>query len=156
MFTKIKKTDFPPKEKPILVWDGECGFCKFWVIRLQKRTKDKIDFKTFQEVGGLLKDIPLKEFKKASRLIETDGHVFNGPDSLYRSLYHSASTSQWHRWYHKYLWFEKLNDHAYNTIAKNRPTMFTLTKICFGKDPNRLKPYWAIYLLIIIGFSYLS
>lgn len=94
-------------------------------------------YKTFQEVAGNFPDIPLKEFKKASRLIETNGSVFSGPDSAFRIFtYFEKENSFWHKFYSKHKWFAILSDHSYNLIAKNRNFMFKLTKIFFGNNPN--------------------
>lgn len=156
MFSKIKKTDYPPKRKPVLIWDGECGFCKFWVIRLKTFTEDKITYRTYQEKADQFLDIPLKEFKKASRFIEVDGAVYSGPDSLYRGLLHSdRHTLPWHRWYGSQPWFTKISDHGYDLIAKNRPLMFTLTKALFGKRPEKFRPYWLIYVVLIFALTIL-
>ena len=152
MFAKIETTAYPPTEKPMMVWDGECGFCKFWITHWQSKSNETITFKTYQEVSGKYADIPLKEFKKASRLIETDGRIYSGPNSAYRSfLYFENPDKKWHRWYSTIKWFQKLSDHAYNFIAKHRGFMFTVTKIFFGNNPQALKPYW--FLILLFGFS---
>jgi len=150
MFTKFDKTSFPPNQKPILVWDGECGFCKFWVIHFKKKTGDSVAYRTYQEVASQFKDIPLKEFKKASRLIETDGKIYSGPDSAYRTLTHSNINSMWHRWYKNKPWFTWLSDHGYNHIAKNRSFYFKVTKLFFGKNPEGLKAYWLVYIVLLL------
>ena len=152
MFSKIEKTSFPPIDKPMMVWDGECGFCNYWITRWKSKTEDRIQYKTFQEVSKNYPDIPLKEFKKASRFIETNGLVYSGPDSAYRSFqYFNKPDEKWHRWYSKYGWFNFLSDQIYNFIAKHRSFMFTLTKIFFGKNPQALKPYW--FLIFLFAFS---
>ncbi len=147
MFQKINKTEYPPNQ-PILIWDGECKFCKWWKTRWEIKTKNQLDFKTYQEVTSQFQDIPLKEFKKASRLIETDGFVYSGPDSAYRSLY-IAGNKKWHLWYSNNAWFEKISDLGYNHIAKNRNFYYKATVILFGKDPVKPKYYWFYYLLLI-------
>ncbi|MDC7996050.1 thiol-disulfide oxidoreductase DCC family protein [Altibacter sp. HG106] len=149
MFQKFTKTKYPPEHKPVLVWDGECGFCAFWVQRWKKKTQGRIDFVTYQEIASHFQDIPLKEFKKASRLIEPDGSVFSGPDSAYRSYSYSAHPLPWHRWYTNFRWFTWLSDHGYNVIAKNRPFFFRVTRILFGNNPEKLRPYWLLYLLVL-------
>lgn len=151
MFQKIKKTNFPPTEKPLLVWDGDCSFCKFWVTRWQKNTQGKVIFKTYQEVASQFPDIPLKEFKKASRFITIKGGVYSGPDSAYMSYLVANPSSFWHHWYINYSWFEKLSDTAYNFIAHHRSEMFQLTKALFGSNPHSLKPYWILY---VIGIAF--
>ena len=148
MFQKIKTTNYPPSF-PILIWDGECKFCKWWKTSWELKTKNQLSFKTYQEVASLFPDIPLKEFKKASRLIDTDGKVYSGPDSAYRSLY-LAGDKKWHQWYKKYSWFESLSDLGYNHIAKNRSFYYKVTSLLFGKDPVKPKKYWLYYILVLI------
>ncbi|CAL67009.1 thiol-disulfide oxidoreductase DCC family protein [Christiangramia forsetii] len=148
MFEKIEITENPPP-KNILIWDGDCGFCKFWKTRWQEKTKGKIVFKTFQDYASHFPDIPIKEFKKASRLIETDGKIYGGPDSAYRSLWHSGN-KVWHQLYNSNSIFRSLSNHGYNHIAKNRSFYFKLTKLLFGKDPLNLKPYWLLYLIFLV------
>jgi predicted DCC family thiol-disulfide oxidoreductase YuxK len=154
MFQKFATTQHPPTETPLLVWDGECGFCKYWVTRWRHLTQGKIHFKTYQEVAEHFPDIPLKEFKKASRLIEPNGSVYSGPDSAYRSYTYARNSWPWHQWYHKYPWFQWVSDHGYNHIAKHRPFYFWLTNTCFGNNPARLKPYWILYIMGILGVFY--
>ena len=148
MFKKIDHTSFKPKNN-VLVWDGDCGFCKFWKTRWERQTGKSIQFKTYQSTAKEFKDVPLKEFKKASRLIETDGKIYSGPDSAYRSLWH-ADNKKWHYLYTRNKLFASLSDRGYNHIAKNRSFYFKLTRFLFGTDPMNFKPYWLFYLGIII------
>lgn len=152
MFKKIQHTNYPPP-KPLLVWDGDCGFCKYWKTRWQLKTGNKITFKTYQEVAKNFPDIPLKEFKKSSKLIEPDGKIYNGPDSAYKSIYYSG-TQIWHNWYKKNKIFQKLSDHGYNHIAKNRSFYFKVTRFLFGSNPSAIKHYWLLYFIIITAFLY--
>lgn len=148
MFTKIQKTTNPPIQ-PLFIWDGECGFCKYWIIVWKSKTVD-LSYMTFQEVAKEFPDIPLKEFKKASRLIETEGSVFSGPDSAYRTFrYFKKPHEHWHRWYKDSGLFQWISDHGYNFIAKNRPMMMKLTLAFWGKNPLKRKPYWIFWL---VGF----
>jgi len=148
LFEKIAYTENPPP-KNILIWDGDCGFCKFWKTRWQEKTKKKIIFETYQSYANHFPDIPVKEFKKASRLIETDGRLYSGPDSAYRSLWHSGN-KVWHQIYSSNSLFRSFSDHGYNHIAKNRSFYFKATKLLFGKDPLNMKPYWLLYLILLI------
>lgn len=147
LFKKLQYTKNPPARNT-LVWDGECGFCNFWKTRWEQKTKDRISFETYQQSSAKFPDIPLKEFKKASRLIETDGKIYSGPDSAYRSIWHSG-TKFWHNCYSQNKIFRSFSDHAYNHIAKNRRFYWKLTMAFFGDNPEKLKPYWLAYLAIL-------
>lgn len=147
MFEKIKSTTYAPTS-PILIWDGDCAFCKFWKTRWELQTEGKLAFRTYQESAALFPDIPIKEFKKASRLITPDGKMYSGPDSAYRSLYIAGNTF-WHSLYTTQKWFTWLSDHGYNHIAKNRSFYYKVTQAFFGRNPRALKHFWIIYVLLI-------
>lgn len=155
MFTKIKRTEYAFGNKPILVWDGNCGFCAYWVHHWKYLTVGKIEFRTYQETAEIFVDIPLKEFKKASRLVEPDGRVYSGPDSAYRSLVYSTKNHlPFHKWYLRYSWFTWLSDQMYTVIAKHRSFFYKLTILSFGRNPENLKPYWFLYLLLFLAIIY--
>ena len=153
MFTKIDFTNHKPNT-PVLVWDGHCGFCKFWKTRWEIRTGSQVKYITLQEHSHDFPDIPEKEFKKASRLITKDGKIFSGPDSAYKAMWFGG-VKKWHSWYHKSSFFQQISDHGYNHIAKNRSFYYKLTVNLFGNNPKSLKPYWLIYLLFLIAIIYL-
>ncbi len=155
MFHKLKSTRYPPKKKPILVWDGNCGFCKYWVTRWQSFTGDKIFYEPYQEVARYMPDIDEIHFKQASRLIETDGQIFSGPASAYRTFTYGSKWAFLFRWYSKYKWFQKLSDSLYNWVARNRSSLFKITKFLFGSNPEEVKPFWVIYLLFIAYIIYI-
>lgn len=146
MFAKIQNTKYPPNES-LFIWDGNCGFCKYWIIVWKQQTTG-LEYKTFQEVAADFPDIPLKEFKKASRLIETEGAIYSGPDSAFRTFYYFHNPKKhWHRWYINSRFFQRISDQTYNWIAKNRPLMMKLTLAFWGKNPLKRKPYWMLWLL---------
>ncbi len=157
MFSKIKKTRFP-LGYPLLIWDGECGFCKYWIMFLKNKISNKVKFETYQNAASNFEDIPLIEFKKASRFIDSDGNVFSGPDSLYKALTFSENKYfDWHLLYKQNNAFRIVSDYGYNFIAKNRSFMFKVTKVFFGKNPQRIQHYWIIYFILLISlFSVMS
>lgn len=145
MFKKVKKTAFPP-ETPILIWDGKCGFCKYWMLRWKRKTPDYTQFIPYQDIAEKFEDIPTDTFKTSNKFIEPDGKIYSGPDSAYRSLWH-AGNKFWHKLYSRNAFFEKLSDYGYHYITKNRNFFYKLTITCFGKNPNSPKNYWLFYLI---------
>ncbi|WP_297337134.1 DCC1-like thiol-disulfide oxidoreductase family protein [Algoriphagus sp.] len=151
MFAPIQKTQFPPR-KDLFIWDGQCGFCKYWILVWKSKTRG-LEYQTFQEVADNFPDIPLKEFKKASRLIEKDGSVFSGPESAFRTFaYFKKPRTFWQKWYQQSKIFRQLSNQGYNFIAKNRPFLMQLTIAFWGKNPIKRKPYWLVWLLGLFGF----
>ena len=37
-------SDAPPRDKPLLIFDGECGFCRRWVERGESLTGDRVGY----------------------------------------------------------------------------------------------------------------
>lgn len=152
MFQKIAQTQNPPDRKPLLIWDGACGFCKYWYLHLKSKIGDRMDYAPYQDAHQRFHDIPYKEFQKASRLIESNGTVYTGPDSLYRSmLYLPQPRPLWHKLYVKNRFFNRLSDVGYDWISKHRPQLYRVTVRLFGKNPVSQHPYWAWWLLLLTG-----
>ena len=53
--------------KPLLVYDGDCGFCRRWIDRWKILTGDKVDYAPFQEAAKRFHHIPKKKFQEAVR-----------------------------------------------------------------------------------------
>ena len=134
-----------------MVWDGNCGFCKYWIIRWTRLSKGQIKFIPFQEAAPQFPEIEVEHFKSAVRLIDVDGRVYSGPEAAYKSLQMSGKFTYLYDWYANSSVFRKLSDVGYQIIADNRNTAMKITKWLFGDNPINLKNYWVFYLMIIFG-----
>ena len=76
----------PHAARPLMVFDGDCGFCRFWIERLRGATRGGVDFEPFQKVAADHPEIPLDAFENAVQLIEPDGAVTSGADAMFRAL----------------------------------------------------------------------
>lgn len=151
MFVKLAKTQFPPISKPHMVFDGNCGFCKYWVIRWKKVSGLGVEYKPYQEVAAHFKDIDEVHFKEAVRYIDIDGTIYNGPDAAYITYFNKNKVMFLHNWYVSKTWFQKLSDTAYQFVADNRNLMSKITLKMFGKNPANPKPYWVYYLVGLVA-----
>ncbi|UII31393.1 DCC1-like thiol-disulfide oxidoreductase family protein [Fulvivirga ulvae] len=133
----MKRTLYPPAKKPVMVWDGKCGFCQYWITVWKKHTGGAIEYVTFQRQAGRFPDIPESYFEGAVRLIEPDGRVYNGPDAAYRSMryYKRRPVSFFHRWYTRSGFFRAISDYGYHFVTTHRPFMLKLSKLIFGSRP---------------------
>ncbi len=147
MFKKIKQTAYPPKEKPVMAWDGTCGFCHYWVIKWRKLTGERIIFKPFQQVYQQVPDIDLKYFRQAIRFLDTDGRVYTGPEAVFQALHQYGNKWRWVMPLYKNIWlFRFLSDLFYAFVSANRTWIYRVTIHLFGKNPARPRYYWVIYL----------
>ena len=42
----------PPAERPLMAFDGDCGFCRFWIERWRGATGSKVDYEPYQKVAS--------------------------------------------------------------------------------------------------------
>ncbi len=132
-----------------MVFDGDCSFCIYWIIKWKKISADSIAYVSYQEAHNSFKDISIESFKEAVRLIETDGTVFSGADAAYYTYYLKGKFKFLHLWYQKYHWFKRLSDFIYRWIAKRRNFMFKLSVTLFGTHPEKPNKNWMIFLLAL-------
>ncbi len=76
----------PPPDRPLLIFDGDCNFCRRWIARWEKGTGPCVDYVEFQKIGGRFPEIPRTAYEQAVQLIELDGRVLSGADAVLRLL----------------------------------------------------------------------
>src|SRR5215472_8409109 len=75
-----------PPPKPLLIYDGDCDFCKLWIARWEEETRDLVEYQPLQEAADRFAEIPREEFERAVKLVEPDGSVYTGAEAVFRSL----------------------------------------------------------------------
>ena len=142
--------------KPVLVYDGDCGFCKVWIARWQSVTKGEIDYAPFQEVQGQFPKISPEEFKNSIQLIEPSGKVSHGAEAVFRALA-SVPSKKWMLWaYEKIPGVQPVSELFYRLVAENRSVFSFLTNLLWGKTvepPNFLRA--CSLFLRFLGVIYL-
>ena len=71
-----------PPERPLAVFDGDCGFCRQWVERWQAQTGARVDYAPSQEVGPRFPEIAPEAFARAFQLVLPDGRVLGGAEAV--------------------------------------------------------------------------
>src|SRR5882724_651409 len=145
-----------PPPKPLMIWDGECHFCKRWIERWREITAGKVDYATYQEAAHQFPEIPVEQFKRAVGLIEPDGTAFFAAEAVYRSLRYRSSR-KWLAWsYDRIPGFAAISETAYRFIARHRGLGSTVTRLLWGKDVRPPTYFWARrWFLRALGMIYL-
>ncbi|MDC0206467.1 lipase maturation factor family protein [Nitrospinae bacterium] len=143
-------------ERPVLVYDGACGFCTFWVRRWQHITEDSVIYKASQEVASEYPQIPAEKFDSSIFLIYPDGTYYFGAKGVFKALANSI-----HRlplWaYEKVPGFGKISEWIYSLVANNREFFSLLTRWVWGSDLDLPTWYLARRLFIILlGLVYFT
>jgi predicted DCC family thiol-disulfide oxidoreductase YuxK len=156
----LRVTNPPPKA--LMIWDGECHFCRRWIERWREITVGEVDYATYQEAANRFPEIPLEQFQRAVAFIEPDGQTFFGAEAVYRSLRYQGSR-KWLAWsYDRTPWFAAISETAYNFIARHRGLGSSITRLLWGKDVRPPTYFWArrwflrtlglIYLIAFVSF----
>jgi predicted DCC family thiol-disulfide oxidoreductase YuxK len=145
-----------PPPKPLMIWDGECHFCKRWIERWRDITAGKVNYVTYQQAAQQFPEIPIERFERAVALIEPNGEVLFAAEAVYRSLAHRNSR-KWLAWNYDHIpGFAAISEAAYKFIARNRSLGSTVTRLLWGKDVRPPTYFWARrWFLRMLGLIYL-
>ncbi|PYJ12382.1 MAG: hypothetical protein DME93_07680 [Verrucomicrobia bacterium] len=151
---RLRVSNSPPK--PLMIWDGECHFCKMWIERWRQITGGKVDYATYQQAAHLFPEIPVDQFKHAMAFIEPDGKTFFAAEAVYRSLQYRSSRT-WLAWSYDHVpGFAEISETAYKFIARHRSLGSSVTRILWGKDVRPPTYFWARrWFLRALGVIYL-
>jgi lipase maturation factor 1 len=120
--------------KPLLVFDGDCHFCRRWIERWRELTAGAVEYAPSQEVAGRFPEIPPESFERAVQFIETDGTVVSAAEAVFRSLGHKRGR-KWMIWcYERVPGFRVITEMAYRVVARHRRTASYLTRLLWGND----------------------
>src|SRR5262245_61631188 len=111
---RIRVSNPPPK--PLLIWDGECDFCRLCIERWREITAGEVDYASYQQAAEHFSEVPVEQFKGAIALIEPNGQVFFAAEAVYRSLGYRRSR-EWLAWsYHHVRGFAAASETGYRLI----------------------------------------
>lgn len=119
---KISRRVASPPPKPLLIYDGDCNFCKYWVARWRKITGERVDFLPLQseELARRFPEVPRSELETAVHLIEPDGEVFSGAEAALRSRAQNPRHQMLWNFYRRSRFFSALAEFVYHHVSRHR------------------------------------
>lgn len=105
---------------PLLVYDGECGFCLRWVGRFRRLTGGRVRYEPFQTAAERFPEIPRAEFKRAVRLIDPEGRAWAGAAATFQLLRHVRGLAWVWPLYARVPGFARASEAAYRWVADHR------------------------------------
>src|SRR5215470_2606190 len=81
--------------KPLLIYDGDCGLCKYWVRYWQKLTGSTVSYAPSQEVAGQFPEIPVEEFQRSVKYVTPDGMIASGAEACFLLLHNVKGRAFW-------------------------------------------------------------
>src|ERR1700719_2518310 len=143
--------------RPLLVYDGDCGFCAYWVRYWQQLTGDRVAYAPYQETAAQYPEIPVTAFQNAIQFIAPDGKIASAAEASFLTLSYARGKGIWLTLYRKFHGFAGVSELAYGFIAAHRPAFHRLSLLLWGR--NFVPPRYDLVswlFLRAIGLLYLS
>ena len=124
-----------PPVQPVLIFDGECRFCRRWVRHWRRVSGDCVEYLAFQDarVTERFPGIPRASLEQAVQLVEPDGRVSSGAEAVFR-LSRWAGVRRWPlRLYEASPLFARATEWAYRVVARRRAGISAITR-WLGKE----------------------
>lgn len=129
--------------RPLVVFDGACGFCRMWIERWREMTGDSVDYRPSSEVAADFPEISQEEFDRAVQLIRPDRtHASGAAAVLEFTAPHSVAARAGLFLSRRVPIFAGSLEFAYGFVAANRVVFSKLTKLLWGSSAQR--PTFAI------------
>lgn len=149
--------------QPLLVFDGDCSFCKAWVDYAKHAVGERIRFAPYQEAAHQFPHIPPEDFAKAVQLILPDGEVRSGAYAVFSALGAAPGKGWMLEFYLRAPGAAAVSEASYRTIARHRAFAYRVMRLLWGVplEPAAfrlsswlsLRLLGAIYLVAFASFG---
>ena len=142
--------------KPVLIYDDDCGFCRFWVSRWKPFTQDTVIYKPSQEVAENYPQISSQQFKNSVYFVASDGSFCSGAQAVFKTFANAPNGKWLLRAYEKVPGFASVSEWGYRQVAENRKIFSTVTRWFWGNSTQT--PSWFLtrrVFLFLLGLVYL-
>ena len=120
--------------KPLMIYDGDCSFCRIWIDYWRQLTGDAVEYKPYQEVADQYQQIPREQFQKSVQLIMENGAVLDGAHAVFQSLAYN-SNKRWMLWMYKQIpGVGFFTEFCYRFITRNRDAAYKVTRLLWGRQ----------------------
>jgi len=145
-------------DNPLVIYDGNCGFCKIWIQYWSQLTGNRLDYAPSQEAGARFPQIPPENFGQSVQLVTPAGEVVSGARAVYTTLTFAPGMG-WLLWlYEHFSLFAWLSEGVYRLIAAHRTLFYHLTRLTFGRRILSLRyacVEW-IFLRLLAGVYFIA
>ena len=143
---------------PRLVYDGECGFCRYTVDYAHAITGDDVEYVAYQDVADEYPDLGVEDFA-ASIWLFAPGSAASGADAAFRTLAIGGRKS-WLLAYRHLPGFAVIAECQYRWVSRHRVLCLRIARWLFGRE---LKParfeltaevvYRGVMAMALVAFS---
>ena len=98
--------------KPILIYDGNCRFCLYWIGIWKNKTEDRVEYAPYQSVGN-----------QFPQMVKPDREITEGAKAVLETLAYNSGLAWLLRTYQNFPLFAKTAETIYYFIAKHRSAL---------------------------------
>ena len=132
----------PRPDRPLLVYDADCGFCRRWVARWHDRTGDCVAYASSEAAAPRYPQLTPELLASAVVLLTPDGAVLSGAEAVFTTLSHAPSRgwAPWGKWrlwaYQRVPGVAPIAETLYRFVARHRHGVSLLSNAVSGRDPT--------------------
>lgn len=120
-------------DRPVLIWDGACGFCRRALLHMVAQLGDRVRYLTLQTATQYFSGLERRDLLRAVHFIEPDGRAFVGAAAVFRAYSWRPQGSFLMGIYRRSSIFAALSEWVYRQVATHRG---------FASRLFRLVPGW--------------
>ncbi len=119
---------------PLLAYDGDCGFCAYWVRYWQRLTGERVRYVPYQEIAADHSEVSEAEFAAAIQLFEAGGARYSAAEAAFRvlALAPGGGASLW--LYRRMPGFARVAEAAYRLVARHRVAGYHWSRLLWGAE----------------------
>jgi len=123
-------------DRPIVLFDGDCGFCRFWVERWRARTRGLVDFAPAQQEASRFPQVTEQAWRRSVQLVTPAGEVYSAAEAVFRTLAYVPGY-RWMLGMYRYVpGTRPLAEAAYRLVADHRNFFSKVLAIAWANDPE--------------------
>ncbi len=130
----MQTTKADRRQSPLLIYDGDCGFCIYWARYWQRLTGHLVTYAPYQEVAAQYPEIPLADFQRAVQYVAPDGKLASGAEASFLALSHASGKGFWLALYRHVPGFAPIADRVYAFVAAHRSALYRPSRWLWGRD----------------------
>jgi predicted DCC family thiol-disulfide oxidoreductase YuxK len=133
----VSTTSLSPPGRMVIVYDGNCAFCRRSILEIRRRDRDKRFLYMPRQTPGIEVQYPqatVGDFDTGLRLIDSSGDLYIGADAIHQIV---SRLPVWRRlaWAYRVPLFRTFAKWAYARVAANRMQLShycTAHGVCIG------------------------
>ena len=123
-------------ERPLLLFDGDCGFCRFWVARWRAATSGRVDFAAAQREAARFPQIAKESWRRSVQLVTPAGEVYGGAEAVFRTLAYAPERGWMLGVYRSVPGAQFVSEATYRLVERHRDFFSWVMRLGWGRDPQ--------------------